>query len=751
MTPAHSEIKFGRDAASLVISRSEGETLWVQRGLSAPFLGGYWAFPGGMVSEADLITPHLLPDIEHNRESNRVRSMKRAALRETVEELGLQGVDLTEYENHLKPIGTWSTHPYITRTVSCEFFSVSCDELGLNSEELVDGRHHHHTQVGGHPELSQVEWLTAQEMYQRWRRGEVTLAPPTLAICRALAAGQPPEEAREHSPELLILNQVTPSIQLLPLKSPTLPPATHTNAYLLGETTFYLVDPGTPKSETLTPLFDHIDSRLSQGHQLEGVILTHHHYDHASGLSEVLLRYQVPVYAHPETARLLWGDQPLEAYQALEEGQLVRWQKCQGGTDYSEVWHTPGHAPGHVCLIHPSTETGITGDMVAGVGTIVIDPYDEGDMGDYLKSLARLRRRGLRRLLPSHGAPIANPEIILSRYIDHRNAREDLIYKSLSSAGPISAGGGEAAWSSLAQIVSIAYQDAPPSVKKGPHGGLAGRAALAHLIHLQQQRRAICSQPSTDIKSRWIAYSPSLDSLAISTARLQQMMTTLRVQCPWDRAQTLDSLRRYLVEESYEVLDSLHDPAAHQGELGDLFFQILFQSIIREEEGHFSLSHVMDSLAAKLARRHPHVFGELFTDDPEEVRAQWQRIKAQERAQKRAQRREDQDDLTTSILDGIPQAAPALLRAQLIGEKVSSIGFDWPSVEGALAKVDEEREEVSEAIELGDQAHIISEIGDLLFAIVNVCRHLNISPETALEKTNRTFSLRFKHVEKLTA
>ena len=178
--------------------------------------------------------------------------------------------------------------------------------------------------------------------------------------------------------------------------------------------------------------------------------------------------------------------------------------------------------------------------------------------------------------------------------------------------------------------------------------------------------------------------------------------------------------------------------------------------MIRQQEGHFSLVDVMDSLAAKLARRHPHVFGNLRVNHPDEVRQIWTNVKAQERAIKRSllNSQDGDSDLedthqVKSILCDVPSGAPALLRAQIIGEKVSAVGFDWPSVAGALAKVDEERIEVTEAIESGEQQEVIAEVGDLLFAIVNVCRHLKISPETALETTNKTFSDRFKHVERL--
>lgn len=732
-------------AASLMIMREDGRVLWVQRGERAPFLGSYWAFPGGMVSEQDI----------GSQLENEESILKRTALRESAEELLIPLDPNLADTNALEMIGDWSTHPYLPKRIKCYFFSSNLKLLRLDQEVIPIGL------CPSHPELDDRRWLSGSEMYEMWQRGEVTIAPPTLAICRALAFGYPLVESVSRSPELQVINQVLPWLQLIPVKSPTLPPATHTNTYLLGEKSFYLIDPGSSSLDALTHLFDQIDKRLASAHRFEGVILTHHHHDHVSGLKIFLDRYHEDrpmILSHPKTAALLWNHQLPSNYTALEEGDLINWERFDGTSDRCEIWHTPGHAPGHICLIHSSSDTAIVGDMVASVGTIIVDPSD-GDMGEYFSSLKRLKRRHFKRLLPSHGAPIANPNYILESYIDHRIAREEKIYRSLTelpihqtrdpdqelvdTTDEVSCVG-QIEWKTLRDIVDIAYYDAPESVKIGKYGGLAGRSALSHLIHLQSQRRVLCSEPTPRLKSRWIRYHDSLDTLALSTARLQQMMSTLREQCPWDRAQNLDSLRRYLIEESYEVLDSLNDPNAHREELGDLFFQVLFQSIIRQQQKMFSLADVMDTLAAKLARRHPHVFGDLTVNHPDEVRKIWNEVKAQERAEKSKDSHKDE-----SILDGVPSAAPALLRAQIIGEKVSAVGFDWPSIEGALAKIDEERIEVAEAIDSGDRAEMTAEIGDLLFAIVNVCRHLSISPELALETSNQTFSSRFRHVERL--
>ena len=738
MSHKDTHIKLGRNTAALIITNRQDQVLWCKRGETAPFLGSYWAFVGGMVSSLDL------------QVSTEPRSiLKTTALREANEELGLE-LKIDELNlDHLEWVGSWSTPPYLPKQIICDFFTIEAGSLGLEHNSLPPFAKRQKDQ-----ELEEVAWASPQEFYQRWQQGQVTLAPPTLAFCRAMAQQQTLAQAATLYPELLRLNQVTPSIQLLPLRSATLPPATHTNCYLVGTQEFYIVDPGSKIKSELDKLYHEIEHRLAQGDTLLGTILTHHHHDHCAGLNDLRSRYPQQLFAHPLTAQLL----KIDDYTPLLEGQTLAWKDSVQGQDYIEVWHTPGHAPGHICLVHHRSQTAIVGDMVAGVGSIVIEP-DDGDMEAYLDSLERLKRRGFQRLLPSHGPPIANTNYLLTHYIQHRLEREAKIYQALPQAFELNQGAGELSWLSLAEVVAKAYSDAPAVVKKGRYGGLAGQAALSHLIYLEKQGKVLCSETKATTKSRWLAYHPYLDRFAHSLVRLKAMMNTLRVQCPWDRKQSLDSLKRYLIEESYEVLDSMSDEQEHREELGDLFFQILFQSVIREQDQHFDLADVFDALANKLSRRHPHVFGDLHVTDATEVKDLWQSIKAQERqkkAEQKVEQKNKQETISehvhqqqTSLLSGIPKSAPALLKAQLIGEKAATVGFEWPSVEGALAKVDEERLEVIEAIQSGTQEQVLSELGDLFFAVVNVCRHMDIDPQRALESTNQTFSKRFQYVEYL--
>lgn len=223
---------------------------------------------------------------------------------------------------------------------------------------------------------------------------------------------------------------------------------------------------------------------------------------------------------------------------------------------------------------------------------------------------------------------------------------------------------------------------------------------------------------------------------------LVDMMGRLRSRtgCPWDREQTLNSLQQFLVEECYELLDAMRsgDPARHMDELGDILLQVLFQAQIRKEEGAFDFYDVADCLAAKLARRHPHVFGKETAKTPAEVLKRWEEIKSAEKS--RQGRR--------SALDGVPRILPALLRAQRTQAKAARVGFDWKDIRDVEAKVREELEEVREALSSGNRKRISSELGDLLFAVVNLSRFRGIDAEQAVDEAVERFSRRFREVEK---
>jgi len=213
--------------------------------------------------------------------------------------------------------------------------------------------------------------------------------------------------------------------------------------------------------------------------------------------------------------------------------------------------------------------------------------------------------------------------------------------------------------------------------------------------------------------------------------------------CPWDREQTLETLRVFLLEETYEVLDAMekNEPGPLKEELGDLLFQIIFQSRIASEQGWFDFQQVAEAIAEKLVRRHPHVFGDSKLTSSSEVIVQWEDLKEAERRKAAA----------PSRLGGVPTHLPSLLRALRLSEKAARAGFDWSSPADVFAKVREEIGEWEQATLEGEPADASRELGDLLFSLVNVARKLGVDPEAALQGTNDEFRRRFSEMEKMLA
>ena len=222
--------------------------------------------------------------------------------------------------------------------------------------------------------------------------------------------------------------------------------------------------------------------------------------------------------------------------------------------------------------------------------------------------------------------------------------------------------------------------------------------------------------------------------------KLVSIMETLRSDkgCPWDREQTHESLRPYLIEEAYEVLDAIDtkDDNELKIELGDLLLQVVFHAQLAHEEGRFSIEDVSGAVTEKLIRRHPHVFGDVKADTSDQVLENWEKIKQREKGPGKK-----------SVLDGLPSQLPALLKAFRIQEKVSRVNFDWQDVKEVFGKVREEIYELEEAHDSTDQAAQEEEFGDLLFSMVNLARHLKITPEDALRFTNEKFIKRFNYIE----
>jgi len=232
------------------------------------------------------------------------------------------------------------------------------------------------------------------------------------------------------------------------------------------------------------------------------------------------------------------------------------------------------------------------------------------------------------------------------------------------------------------------------------------------------------------------------DSPGVLFQRLLDIMKRLREPggCPWDREQTPTSLKPFLIEEAYEVLEAIESgrSAAVREELGDLLFQVVFHTRLAEEQGDFAMIDLLAQLIDKMVRRHPHVFADASVDTPNEALAQWEAIKQQE-AEARGQRR--------SLLDGVPRALPSLLRAQRVQSKAARVNFDWPDARAAWLKVEEEIREAAEALASGDTERIREELGDALFSLVNVARLSSLDADDALHGAIEKFRRRFTDME----
>jgi MazG family protein len=239
---------------------------------------------------------------------------------------------------------------------------------------------------------------------------------------------------------------------------------------------------------------------------------------------------------------------------------------------------------------------------------------------------------------------------------------------------------------------------------------------------------------------------------AAAFTRLVEIMATLRAPdgCPWDREQTIDTLKPFVLEETYEVIEAIdaHDHGALREELGDFMFEAVFLAQLEAEAGHFTIADSLDHVADKLVRRHPHVFareaGEAALDSADRVRTRWEEIKSEERAST------SEKTKAKTLLSGIAPALPALLRAFHIGSRAASVGFEWSTTRDVVAKIQEEVDELREVVDAAgeiDHARAEEEMGDLLFSIAQLSRRLGIEPETALRKADDKFTKRFERLE----
>ncbi len=230
-----------------------------------------------------------------------------------------------------------------------------------------------------------------------------------------------------------------------------------------------------------------------------------------------------------------------------------------------------------------------------------------------------------------------------------------------------------------------------------------------------------------------------MDEKLKAFGRILQIMNELREQCPWDKKQTLETLRPLTIEETYELSDAIikKDLTLLKEELGDLLLHIVFYAKIGEEQGAFDMAAVINDLCEKLIRRHPHIYGDVKVENEEEVKQNWEKIKMKEGRK--------------SVMGGVPESLPALIKAWRVQDKARQVGFEWDNIEDVWKKVEEETQELHEVVKEGNADRIEDEFGDLMFALVNYSRFLNVDPETALERTNQKFLKRFRYIEEVAA
>lgn len=471
-----------RDAATVVLVREDGSVYWVERTRRQALLGGFRVFPGGSVDREDA-------------------SVEAAAIRETFEEVGVLLVPgaervaaadlararadllagklafpdvLREHGLELDPrvlheAGRFVTPPFSPHRHDCRYFLARAPR-GCQPSVLVG------------PELSSGEWILPGEAVARWRRDDAPLAAPTRLALEALsrAEGEPASDEWLARAAALVARgcpgpgdwhrrlEIRPGVFLYPVRTPTLPPATHTNVTLVGAgRKLVAIDPASPYPEERAGLDALVDSLAAEGKTLEKILLTHRHPDHVSGAEHLAARTGARIHAHREVRDALRGQ--VEVTDTLEDGDVLDLSSETVSRRLRAVL-TPGHAVGHLAFHEEVSGTVAAGDLVAGFGFIVVDP-PEGDMALYLRSLERLKSLGARLCFPAHGPPIGDTAAKVDEYVGHRLAREAKVRAAVQGGA-----------TSLEAVVKAAYEDTPVALHR-----LASRSALAHLIKLEAE------------------------------------------------------------------------------------------------------------------------------------------------------------------------------------------------------------------------------------------------------------------------
>ncbi|HJQ32074.1 MAG TPA: MBL fold metallo-hydrolase [Pyrinomonadaceae bacterium] len=477
-----------KDAAAVVLVREGAggpEVFWARRGAALAFQPGFYAFPGGQRDEADAEV-----EVENAAERESAQMIACAA-RELFEELGVLAArgaesltkgqlasvldDLTSGRMTFAALlkhyglkldardftfaGRWVTPPFSPRRFDTHFFVVRCprkQEPRLLTAEFDEGG-----------------WERASEAYARWRRFELMAAPPVIHAVRTVAGGlgedlterflSVPQARREQVRRIEFL----PGFVCVPLRTPTKPPATTTNCYVVGTRDFVVFDPGSPYEDEQRVLAEFVRELLDEGRRFREVVLTHHHPDHVGGVESLREQFGgFPVAAHRVTAEVLEGRVRVDRF--IEDGDVI---SLEGDPSITlRAMHTPGHTRGHLSFYDERAGALLTGDNIVGVGSVLIDP-EEGSVRDYLASLERYRQLPrLVALFGGHGPAVGSPRAKVDEYVAHRLKREREILAAVRAGA-----------ATPEEVVAQAYTDVHPKMH-----ALAARAVVAHLLKLEE-------------------------------------------------------------------------------------------------------------------------------------------------------------------------------------------------------------------------------------------------------------------------